>query len=554
MIVPILMASLGCVLVWAVVAAFTPPLHHLLKYHAAAVVIIAVSAELARRGYTQAGAALFAFCIWALTQLPPFTVGHLALPGVVLPIIGVLAAGLLWSSTAAMVLAAASSLIWLGALWAGQQGLLVEAQPRSEFQFWLLLTEALFMTSVFIHVVTRAMQGSLATTQEAVHRARRVVEMAPDAIITVDGDGVVRTANRAAGHITGIPADRLVGQSIFLPGLLSARDATAAEEAFRAALTGERLPAFETEVLRPDGTVAVVEALAHRLRAPGETGLELVLRDITSRRRAAELRDARAEQLGVAQRMEAVGQLAGGVAHDFNNLLTAMGGYAELIEEDPGATDSILELTQQIQQAQERAAELTQHLLAFAQRQVVDPRPVSLAAEVSFRQPLLRGLAGDAIDLHVRVSSRDTTIAADQSQLEQILVNLVSNARDAIGGHGTIRLGVDRRTVTRPVSGPAGTVPGGDYVVLTVQDTGPGIPAEIRDKIFEPFYTTKEVGAGTGLGLSAVLGIVRQAGGQILVDGHTDMGATVEVWFPHRHRRDGTGGETRDQRAASTRS
>ena len=227
-----------------------------------------------------------------------------------------------------------------------------------------------------------------------------------------------------------------------------------------------------------------------------------------------------------------VGQLAGGIAHDFNNLLTVVGGATELIEHDPQATRSILELTGQIRIAQERAAFITSQILAFAQRQVVHTRRLEVASSLRQLVPTMDQLVGPEIAVELSATAEDTTVLSSDTELEQILHSLVTNARDALDGVGTISIRVERRQLAVPCTGPAGIIPSGDYVVMSVEDGGKGIPPDVLPHVFEPFYSTHDRSSGRGLGLSAVLGIARRSLGQVLIESTRGSGTLVEVLLP----------------------
>ena len=243
-------------------------------------------------------------------------------------------------------------------------------------------------------------------------------------------------------------------------------------------------------------------------------------------------------QFAQSQKMQAVGQLAGGVAHDFNNLLTAMIGFCDLLlmrfkPGDPSFADIM-----QIKQNANRAANLVRQLLAFSRQQTLQPRILDITDVLVELSHLLRRLIGENIELKV-VHGRDLGLAkVDQGQLEQVIINLAVNARDAMPGGGTLTIRTANHTQTGSVRRGAETLPAGDYVVIEVVDTGIGIPKENLERIFEPFFSTKEIGSGTGLGLSTVYGIVKQTGGFIFVDSETGKGATFQIYLPRYQQSD----------------
>jgi two-component system, cell cycle sensor histidine kinase and response regulator CckA len=238
------------------------------------------------------------------------------------------------------------------------------------------------------------------------------------------------------------------------------------------------------------------------------------------------------EQLLQSQKMEAVGQLAGGIAHDFNNLLTVMTVYSALLLEDIADDDPKRGDIEEIRAAAERASVLTRQLLAFSRKQVIQPRHVSLNDVVRGVGRMLPRLIGEDITVETALDDSLALINADPGQLEQVVINLAVNARDAMPNGGRLRIStrnttLDAEMAERRVGGAAG-----NYVVLSISDTGTGIPAEVQRHMFEPFYTTKESGRGTGLGLSTVFGIVKQAGGDLTVYSEMEEGTTFNLYFP----------------------
>ncbi|NMC74638.1 MAG: PAS domain-containing protein [Geobacteraceae bacterium] len=238
------------------------------------------------------------------------------------------------------------------------------------------------------------------------------------------------------------------------------------------------------------------------------------------------------EQLTRSQKMEAVGQLAGGVAHDFNNILTTIIGRAYLLESRLADQRDLLAHVEQITMAAERAAALTQRLLAFSREEVVELRRLSLNDVVRNSSDLLSRLVCGDVEITYRLAETSPVVLADEVRLSQILMNLAANARDAISGAGSILISTDTSRIECPGGSPGGDVPCGDYALLSVADTGSGLDEGVRERIFEPFFTTKEVGKGTGLGLAVVYGIVRQHNGFISVRSEPGRGTTFTVHLP----------------------
>ncbi|MGD0019582.1 MAG: ATP-binding protein [Candidatus Limnocylindrales bacterium] len=250
-----------------------------------------------------------------------------------------------------------------------------------------------------------------------------------------------------------------------------------------------------------------------------------LISDITERR-------ALQEQLRQAQKMEAVGRLAGGVAHDFNNLLTAVRGYAELARAALRADDPARADIEEVIVAADRASELTSQLLAFSRRQVLQPQVLDAAAATVRLAPMLRRLLGEHIELNTGATCSHGRVKVDPGQLEQVVVNLAVNARDAMGGGGRLTIETADVELDTTYASTHPGVPPGPYVMLTVSDTGSGMDADTRARAFEPFFTTKEPGKGTGMGLATVCGIVKQSGGSISLCSEPGKGTTFRLYFP----------------------
>jgi two-component system cell cycle sensor histidine kinase/response regulator CckA len=285
-----------------------------------------------------------------------------------------------------------------------------------------------------------------------------------------------------------------------------------------------------------DGSERVILNSAVPIMAPGGSiqGAIVLNQDVSEQRAAEEALRRSEEQLRQAQKMEAVGQLAGGIAHDFNNLLTAILSYCDLLLEEVRQGDPIRADIEQIRQAGQRAAGLTRQLLAFSRRQVLQPKVLSLNSVADGTEGMLRRLVGSDIVVDFSLDPGLWHVLADPSQLEQVLVNLVVNARDAMPHGGRIGISTANRELKADSPERPNGVRPGSYVAMTVSDTGVGIEPGMHARIFEPFFTTKEPGRGTGLGLSTVYGIVQQSGGQVTVSSAPGKGATFTVLLP-RH-------------------
>jgi two-component system, cell cycle sensor histidine kinase and response regulator CckA len=274
-----------------------------------------------------------------------------------------------------------------------------------------------------------------------------------------------------------------------------------------------------------NGRLLEVETAVHSIQYGGRDAGFAVLVDVTGRRLLE-------EQLRQSQKMEAVGMLAGGVAHDFNNLLTIITGYSQLILNNIGPSDPNRHSAEQIMKAGERAAALTKQLLAFSRRQALQPRILDLNTLVASLTGMLRRLIGEDIDLRLALGPELGRVSADPGQVEQVLMNLVVNSRDAMPKGGTLTIETQNIVLDEKYAASHLNVKAGPHVLLAVSDTGYGMDEETRARLFEPFFTTKAVGKGTGLGLSTVFGIIRQSGGTVEVYSEPTRGTSVKVYLP----------------------
>jgi hypothetical protein len=316
-----------------------------------------------------------------------------------------------------------------------------------------------------------------------------------------------------AAEIAGLPVDRLVHPDD-LPRLREALPrmpaGIARSELFRH--------------LRKDGSELEVEVTGHPIEFNGRAARLVLASDVTQRRRLE-------EQLRQAQKMEAVGRLAGGIAHDFNNLLMAIMGFSELLLERLPETGEEHEAAEQIREAGARAAQLTSQLLAFSRPAAGRPETIDLDGLLLSMAPMLRGIVGPSIRVDVNPGASRPFVSADRGQLEQVVVNLAVNARDAMpeGGRLSIET-VDVSSVAARSLG--GVIEDADHVMLTVADTGVGMASDVLDRAFDPFFTTKEPGAATGLGLATAYGAVQRAGGRIRLESTPGHGSTVRIFLP----------------------
>ena len=353
---------------------------------------------------------------------------------------------------------------------------------------------------------------------------RALVDGVRDVIFALSPDGVLTALNPVFEEITGWSRAEWLGRQF--AELLHPADLPGALGLLQQVLRAEPRPTAQLRVRTRDGGYRVGEFRAAVQRRDGAVvGILGIVRDITDRLTLE-------EQFRQAQKMEAVGQLAGGVAHDFNNLLTVISSYSELVLGALAPDDERRADLEEIQAAAARATALTRQLLAFSRRQVLQPTVLSLNAVVTHAENLLGRLMGEDVALVTRLDPALGSVKADAGQLEQVIMNLAVNARDAMPGGGTLTIETRNVEIGGAAAGaPESVVPPGGYVLLRVADTGTGMDAGTRARIFEPFFTTKEPGKGTGLGLATVYGIVKQSGGYIFVDSEPGRGAAFRVYL-----------------------
>jgi PAS domain S-box-containing protein len=350
--------------------------------------------------------------------------------------------------------------------------------------------------------------------------AESLLDALPDAVVVVGASGEVRYANPAALDLFGETETGMVGYPFRYPTQTS----QAGHESPDGAPLAIKVPA-------PGGT-RFGEMRVARYHWYGEAAYLASIRDVTEQRRAEEALRLAEVQLRQQQRLEAVGALAGGVAHDFNNMLSVVLSYTNLALETLSDADPLKQDMLEIRKASERASELTRQLLAFSRRQIMLPRVLDLNEVVHGVEKIIGRLLTGKIELSVLLSSELGRVVADPGQVEQILMNLVVNAREAMPDGGRITLETANAEIDEAYAAQHEEVTAGPYVVISVLDTGTGMDAETSARVFEPFFTTKGQGKGTGLGLSVVYGIVRQMGGHVRVYSEPGTGTMFRVYFP----------------------
>jgi PAS domain S-box-containing protein len=384
-----------------------------------------------------------------------------------------------------------------------------------------------------IRDITERRRAQLALEQSEA-RFRKVVESAPEAIV-VEREGVIQYVNLVALGLLGVssPAD-VVGRQ--LSDFIHPDEREDSRRRSDAVAQGLSVPFVERRYVRPDGEIITAENSAVPIDYDRQPASLIFFRDISERKKSEEERTQLEAQLRQAQKMESIGRLAGGVAHDFNNHLTVINGYCDMLLRDAAEDDPVREALEEIRTAGERASALTQQLLAFSRKQMTEAKPMRLNDMVAEAERMIRRLIGEDIDVVTKLSPEPAVIMADRGQMNQVLMNLAVNARDAMprGGRLTIETGsaeVDDLYVALHPEAKAGL-----YATLSVSDSGVGMSPDTLQRIFEPFFTTKATGRGTGLGLATVYGIVKQRGGWIRVYSEVGKGSHFQLFFPRAER------------------
>jgi len=353
---------------------------------------------------------------------------------------------------------------------------------------------------------------------------KSIFEGTGDAVYIRDLEGRYVIVNPAFAKYFGKPAEQIVGRTA--AQLLDSTNSRRTSETDRAVIESGQTQTFEYELPLKGGTRAFLTMKSPYLDGAGKIiGVIAISRDITEYR-------AMESRLRQSQKMEAIGTLAGGVAHDFNNLLMVIAGYGSVLNDALTENPKLRGHVEQIQKASDRAASLTRQLLAFSRKQTIQPVPLNLNSAVSGVEKLLRRLISENIAIVTRLEPELGAVKADPGQIEQVILNLAVNARDAMPDGGRLTLETRHAEIGAGRNDAAGAVKAGRYVELSVSDTGIGIAPEIQAHIFEPYFTTKPSGKGTGLGLSTVYGIVQQTGGYITFSSEPSAGTTFRILLP----------------------
>ena len=381
-----------------------------------------------------------------------------------------------------------------------------------------------------LHRALGELRGAIGQLEDAEQKYRVLVENAVEGILVVQ-DGKIAFANARSCQMLECERETLVSRP--MQEFLHPADRELVLERYRQRVRGETVtPRYELRMLSATGRVVWVDLNVVLIEWKGAPATLTFGSDITDRKWAEEERGKLQAQLGQALKMESVGRLAGGVAHDFNNMLQVIICNATLALEDVPPGSPARESLEEIQKSAQRSAELTRQLLAFARKQAVAPRVLDLNEVIAATLKMLRRLIGEHIKLIWLPGPNLWPVRMDPSQLDQILANLCVNARDAIADSGQIAIETQNATIDHEFAASHADCQPGDYVLLTVSDTGHGMDAETLSHVFEPFFTTKEIGRGTGLGLATVFGIVKQNLGLVYVRSESGRGTTFQLYLP----------------------
>jgi PAS domain S-box-containing protein len=484
-----------------------------------------------RRGHVRPQAWVIVVGLTGLALYGQITSGGPRAPATLTLFVAVVLAGQLLGWGGALVVAGIGGVgtLVVSGLYAG--GKLAYPLLHSEGQYARALLVQLLGTGGLIAISAWSLSAAMRRLRSEQAAYRDLVEQAPDAMLSLDDDGRMIQINRAYEKLVGRTRDSMLGEA-YDDRLSTLDPATRAvvHERYEAIKAGKASALFRFELTRPDGSRVFAESNARSVRrADGSRGIDLVIRDVSEQVLAERRQQELEEQLRAARKLEAIGQLAGGVAHDFNNLLSVVLGNIQLLRmTNPGFEQE--ESLASIESAANRAATITRQLLAIGRRQPSRPLPLSLNDCVRQMSGLLRRMVPEHVSISTELSEQLPNIVADPGQIDQVLLNLIANARDAMPDGGKLWI----ETFTTTLQHPEQLLPlaPGRYATLRVRDSGLGMSAETQERVFEPFFSTKTPALGTGLGLATVYGIVKQHAGHIVVESTPGAGSSFSVYFP----------------------
>ena len=520
-------------LAWAVVeTTFVLPFFVLRKGAGEAIVAIVTastvtSLALLRRRRKRAAAVLSLCMTWCVVESFSLFSQGVHSPAVGWSFVIIVLAGWLLGRASALSFAAASALVMFIEAAMEEAGHPLPLYfPGRPIALWAVYSLFLVMAIIPSLSLLEKLRRQVSALRESEDRFSSLSNAALEGIM-IHENGVILDANRAYARLFGYDrAEELIGRDA--PALLTPEFRERAIQQIKAWRSGTS----EMKGLRKDGTAFDIEMESRPIQYRGRDAVLVATRDVTERKRGEEERKNLLAQLIQAHKMELVGRLVGSISHDFNNLLTVIIGSSELALERVAKTDPLRESLEEIFGAGQRAAGLTQQLLAFSRKQVLHPRVVDLNSLVREMQPILARVAGKKVNLVLDLKDEALTIRADPLQLDSVIMNLVVNARDAMPKGGSIHIETETALCGDPADPSAPGERVGPYVTMAVRDRGVGMSKDLQSHIFEPFFTTKELGKGTGLGLSVTLGIVEESGGGIEVQSEPGHGTTFTVYLP----------------------
>ncbi len=485
-----------------------------------------VAFGLNRSGRSREAGIVLTMGMWSIATIGVFTMGGPASPAVFLEFPVILTAALFWSWRASAVLSAATACAVFVAAWVLTTGHPLVPPPKDPpLAMASVFVGSLAMASVLTGAVMRSLRGAV---DEATKRARRLEVMfreSPDAIAVLDDTGIVRSVNPAALALARFSREEVVGRHFASLPVFPGREGALAIRRFSALLRGGPRAAFKLHLVRRDGTEVFSEARSRIFVGDdGGRSIQVTLRDVTQRKLAEHRRSEVERRLLQLQRFETIGRVSGAVAHDVNNLLSVIALVASSLRDRLGPEER--QQTDELFESAMRAAKLNRRLLSLGrQDDDVHRGPVDVNTVIEGMRRLLTRIAGASLELVVRLDHEPCIVRADTAQLEQVIINLVTNARDAMPNDGRLTIETSHSARPSPES------PDAESVVVRVSDTGVGMDEGTLRRIFEPFFTTKGT-SGTGLGLAAVRDIVTTYGGAVSVESRPGAGTRFEVLIP----------------------